>query len=89
MTNAAGGSATFAKPSDNIGVKTIPDYAAYAAQHVYSVNIPGCSTPGKVFVGQRKDPFAVNLGVDLRPDQRSRRGRLQRRPRRRSCSTRR
>ena len=63
MTNAAGGSATFAKPSDNIGVKTIPDYAAYAAQHVYSVNIPGCSTPGKVFVGQRKDPFAVNLGV--------------------------
>ena len=63
VTNAAGGSATFAKPSDNIGVKTIPDYAAYAAQHVYSVNIPGCSTPGKVFVGQRKDPFAVNLGV--------------------------
>ena len=63
MTNAAGGSATFAKPSDNIGVKTIPDYAAYAAQHVYSVNIPGCSTPGKVFVGQRKDPFAVNLGA--------------------------
>ena len=63
MTNAAGGSATFDKPSDNIGVKTIPDYAAYAAQHVYSVNIPGCSTPGKVFVGQRKDPFAVNLGA--------------------------
>ena len=63
VTNAAGGSATFAKPSDNIGVKTIPDYAAYAAQHVHTVNIPGCSTPGKVFVGQRKDPFAVNLGV--------------------------
>ncbi len=77
VTNAAGGSATFAKPSDNIGVKTIPDYAAYAAQHVYTVNIPGCSTPGKVFVGQRKDPFAVNLGVDLRPDQRPRRGRFQ------------
>jgi len=63
ITNAAGGSATFAKPSDNIGTKTIPDYAGYAAQHVYSVNIPGCSTPGKVFVGQRKDPFAVNLGA--------------------------
>ena len=63
LTNATGGSATFDKPSDNIGTKTIPDYAAYAAKHIYTVNIPGCSTPGKVFVGQRKDPFAVNLGV--------------------------
>ncbi len=63
VTNVAGGSATFAKPSDNIGMKTIPDYAGYAAQHVYNVTIPGCSTAGKVFVGQRKDPFAVNLGV--------------------------
>ena len=63
LTNASGGSATFAKPSDNIGTKTIPDYAGYASQFVYSVNIPGCTTPGKVFVGQRKDPFAVNLGV--------------------------
>ena len=63
VTTAAGGSATFDKPADNIGTKTIPDYAAYAAQHVYAVDIPGCSTPGRVFVGQRKDPFAVNLGV--------------------------
>ena len=63
LTNVAGGSATFDKPSDNIGTKTIPNYAAYAAKHIYSVNIPGCSAPGKVFVGQRKDPFAVNLGV--------------------------
>ena len=63
LTNASGGSATFAKPSDNIGTKTIPNYASYAAQFIYNVNIPGCTTPGKVFVGQRKDPFAVNLGV--------------------------
>ncbi len=63
VTNVSGGSATFDKPSDNIGTKTIPNYAAYAAKHIYSVNIPGCTTPGKVFVGQRKDPFAVNLGV--------------------------
>lgn len=63
VTHAATGSATFDKPSDNIGTKTIPDYAAYAAKHVYPINIPGCGTPGKVFVGQRKDPFAVNLGV--------------------------
>jgi hypothetical protein len=28
-----------------------------------NIPIPGCATPGKLFVGQRKDPFAVNLGV--------------------------
>ena len=63
ITNANGGSATFDKPVDNIGSKTIPDYTAYANQHIYNVNIPGCSAPGKLFVGQRKDPFAVNVGV--------------------------
>jgi len=63
ITNASGGSATFDKPVDNIGTKTINDYAAYAAKHVYTVNIPGCSLPGKLFVGQRKDGFAVNLGA--------------------------
>ena len=62
-TNAIGGSAMFDKPSDNIGMKTIPDYAGYAAKHVHSVNIPGCAMPAKVFVGQRQDPFAVNLGT--------------------------
>jgi hypothetical protein len=62
VTNAADGSTTFDKPLDNIGNKSIPNYAAYAAAHVYSVNIPGCSTPARVFVGQRKDPFVVNLG---------------------------
>jgi hypothetical protein len=63
ITNAAGGGAVFDKPVDNIGTKTIADYASYAAKHLYSVNIPGCSAPGKLFVGQRKDPFAVNLGT--------------------------
>ncbi len=63
ITNANGGSATFDKPVDNIGTKTIPDYPGYAAKHIYTVNIPGCSTPAKLFVGQRKDPFAVNLGT--------------------------
>jgi hypothetical protein len=53
----------FAKPADNIGTKTIPDYEAYADKHVYTVSLPGCDKPAKVFVGQRKDPFAVNLGV--------------------------
>ena len=63
VTNTAGSASTFDKPVDNIGSKTLPDYAGYAAKHVYSVNIPGCAIPGKVFVGQRQDPFAVNLGT--------------------------
>ena len=63
VTNAAGGSAVFDKPSDNIGVKTIPNYVAYANQHIYNVNIPNCAMPAKVFVGQRQEAFAVNLGV--------------------------
>jgi hypothetical protein len=63
VTNASGGSATFDKPVDNIGIKTLPDYAGYAAKHIYTVNIPGCAMPARVFVGQRKDPFAVNLGT--------------------------
>ena len=62
VTNASGGGSSFDKPVDNIGNKSIPDYAGYAGKHVYAITIPGCSTPGKVFVGQRKDPFVVNLG---------------------------
>ena len=56
------GSRSFAKPVDNIGNKSIPDYPAYAASHVYDINIPGCTGVGRMFVGQRKDPFVVNLG---------------------------
>jgi hypothetical protein len=63
VTNASGGGTTFAKPFDNAGEKTIPNYPAYAAAHIYTVDIPGCTGTGKVFVGQRQDPFAVNLGV--------------------------
>lgn len=53
---------TFTKPVDNIGNKTLPDYDAYANQFISSVTVPGCSTAGRVFVGQRKEAFAVNLG---------------------------
>jgi hypothetical protein len=60
--NASSGGNRFMKPTDNIGNKSIPDYAAYAAQFVYEISIPGCSAPGRVFVGQRKDGFVVNLG---------------------------
>lgn len=61
LTKASGGG-TFTKPVDNIGNKTLPDYRAYAGQYVYEVSIPGCSAPGRVFVGQRAEAFAVNLG---------------------------
>lgn len=63
VTNAVGGAKVFDKPVDNIGTKTIPDYASYAAKHVYNVNLPGCSMPARMFVGQRKEAFAVNLGT--------------------------
>ena len=62
VTNSATGATEFDKPVDNIGNKSLPDYAAYAARHVYNINIPGCAAPGKMFVGQRKDGFQVNLG---------------------------
>jgi hypothetical protein len=58
------GGARFAKPEDNIGAKTIQNYAAYADSFKQTINIPGCSgdNQGRVFVGQRKESFAVNLG---------------------------
>ncbi len=61
VTNASDGSTTFTKPVDNIGQKTLPDYAAYAEDHIYEVNIPGCGS-GRVFAGQRREGFVVNLG---------------------------
>lgn len=60
--NASFGSNSFAKPFDNAGNKSVPNYPAYADQFIASIQIPGCSTPGKVFVGQRAEYFAVNLG---------------------------
>jgi hypothetical protein len=62
VTNASGGGTMFGKPFDNAGKKTFPDYATYANKFIYNVNIPGCSTAGRVFVGQRAEAFAVNLG---------------------------
>src|ERR1700723_2876268 len=60
--NATLGGTTFFKPTDNIGQKSIADYAEYAGHFMYDISIPGCSAPGRVFVGQRKDGFVVNLG---------------------------
>jgi hypothetical protein len=63
---------TFYKPADNIGNKSIADYPSYAGHFIYEIAIPGCAMPGRVFVGQRKDGFVVNLGeifdlVNLNP----------------------
>jgi hypothetical protein len=62
VTNLSTGGTTFDKPVDYIGDKTISDYVAYANKHIWNISIPGCSGTGRVFVGQRKDPFVVNLG---------------------------
>lgn len=63
MSDAKDDSDIFIKPVDNIGNKTLPEYETYARQYVYNqLMIPGCAEPGRVFVGQRKDPFVVNLG---------------------------
>jgi hypothetical protein len=66
ITNADGGGTRFDKPLDNIGSKSIANYAAYAGAHVYDIDIPGCTAPGgtsaRVFVGQRAEGFPVNLG---------------------------
>jgi Domain of unknown function (DUF4331) len=70
VTKTAGpGGTTFVKPIDYMGTKSLGDdaaYRAYANAHVFDVNIPGCTAPAgksaRVFVGQRKEGFAVLLG---------------------------
>lgn len=59
----SGGATSFSKPLDYIGTKTLPDYEGYAKSNIHDVKIPGCDAPGKVFVGQRAEAFAVNLGA--------------------------
>jgi len=72
ITDAVSGASSFRKPLDYIGSKSIPDYPSYADSHIRSIVIPGCETQGRVFVGQRQEGFAVNLGpvfdlVNLNP----------------------
>jgi hypothetical protein len=62
IENASVGGTKFYKPADNIGKKSIPDYASYANNFIYDIAIPGCRTPGRVFVGQRKEGFVINVG---------------------------
>jgi hypothetical protein len=55
----------FGKPFDYAGEKTFggaSTYENYARTFIYEISIPGCSSKGKVFVGQRAEPFNINLG---------------------------
>jgi hypothetical protein len=60
------GMTRFTKPTDYIGTKSFgsPDaYEAYAQAHNHEIALPGCTETGRVFVGQRAESFAVNLGT--------------------------
>jgi hypothetical protein len=72
-TDSVSGSTVFSKPLDYIGEKTFGDaeqYTRYLSSLTNSGNIyhnielPACNaeSAARVFVGQRKDSFAVNLG---------------------------
>jgi len=66
VTNAATGSPVFRKTVDRIGDKSIKDndpgvYGQYADSHIFPIRIPGCAATGRVFVGQRREGFVVNL----------------------------
>ena len=68
VTKADGTTKSFEKPVDYIGSKTLGDsaaYESYAQKHIHAIKIPGCPAgkdTGFVFVGQRQEGFAVNLG---------------------------
>ncbi|MEM7276841.1 MAG: DUF4331 domain-containing protein [Pseudomonadota bacterium] len=64
-TDLATGSSSFAKPFDYAGTKTFGGpgrYTDYANSFIHDINIPGCSLPGRVFVGQRHEAFKLSLG---------------------------
>ncbi len=64
-SNLATGGRSFAKPFDYSGTKTFGGpggYTEYANSFIHDVEIPGCSIPGRVFVGQRNEAFKLSLG---------------------------
>jgi Domain of unknown function (DUF4331) len=65
LTSVATGGTELGKPYDFVGNKTFGSaagYSAYARSFIHEVNVPGCGQTGRVFVGQRAEGFAVNLG---------------------------
>jgi hypothetical protein len=57
------GQSVLRKPADFVGQKSFPQgYENYARTFIHEVALPGSTATARVFVGQRKDPFVVNLG---------------------------
>ena len=64
LSAASGGATEFDKPVDNIGDKTFGGpggYETYANLHIYDIAMGSCGA-GRVFVGQRKEPFYIAVG---------------------------
>ncbi len=51
----------FQKPLDYIGTKSFSDYPGYASGFIQPLALGDCGT-GRVFVGQRAESFAIDLG---------------------------
>ena len=65
VTDAATGGNVFAKPFDYSGTKTFGGpggYTEYARSFIHDINVPGCHSDGRVFVGQRHEAFKLSLG---------------------------
>ncbi len=67
VSKTSDGSTSLARPLDNVGDKTFSTqpYAQYANSFIHDVTFSACPSgaqDGRVFVGQRKESFAVNLG---------------------------
>lgn len=65
----ADGGTSFSKPVDYVGRKSFGNfdggdgnYRDYADTFIQTITIPGCATPARMFVGQRREGFAVNVG---------------------------
>ena len=74
VVSANSGDSTFSKPFDNVGNKTFgaEAYDTYANTFIHDITLSACPTgaqDGRVFVGQRKDSFSVNLGEIFDLDQ--------------------
>jgi hypothetical protein len=65
VTRTSDGATELGKPYDFIGTKTfgsVGGYEQYAKTFIHEISVPGCAKTGRVFVGQRDESFAVNLG---------------------------
>ncbi len=65
LRRVSDGATSLGKPYDFVGTKTFGSadaYEDYARSFIHEVTIPNCNATGRVFVGQRDESFAVNLG---------------------------